>query len=291
MRRLFSAIALVSCLAFSAPALAIENGDFELSKLGYPDGATADAANARFRMFATQLATAISGFNFAPPTTTGHAGFNIALEYGVSMVDKDFWPTHNNDSGFLMMPTLHVRKGLGFSFELGGRVSYLIDSSMVAGTLDLKWALNEGIAYAPDFAVRGMVTKLFGATDLSLVAAGVDVGIGKKFGLGGDLTITPYAGWNILFTHASTRMIEGKPDRTQEDALAHPFDTLRAFDTVEMADNFSHRFYGGLRFRIIRQLEIALEFSYAMISISHGVEDVAEKTHLMNFGGKIGMDF
>lgn len=292
MRRLLSAFVLILSMAIALPASATENEDFDLYKLGYPDGATAAAANARFRLFANQLAAALAGFNFSPPTTTGHTGFNVGLEYGVAKIDPDYWPRHSGkDSDFIFLPSLHVRKGLGFSFELDARLSYLQDSSMMAGTIGLKWALNEGIAYAPDFAVKGSVTRLFAATDFNLVAAGVDVAIGKKFGMGGNGTVTPYAGWNMIFTYADSRMVDGNPGRTQEEALSKPFEGLRAFEEVEMGDNYSNRFYGGLRFQFARNLEIGLEFSYTMIRVSHDAEGVADSIDVMNFGGKLGADF
>ncbi len=289
MRRICLATALTFALLSAGTARATSAEDFKIHQLGNPSEAAADM---RFRLFVNQLGVALSGFNFSPAQTLGHSGFGVSLEYGVAKIDSAYWPRYSqSDSNFVFLPSLHVRKGLGFSFELDGRLTYLQNSRMAAGTLALKWALNEGFTYAPDFAVRGHVTKLFGATDFDLTTAGVDVGIGKEFGLGGVMTLTPYIGWNLLFVHATSRLIETEPTRDEATAMSEPLATLNYFSTVDMADNFSHRFYGGLRFIFATAVEIGLEFSYTRISVSHDIEELPSQMDVMTFGGKFGVDF
>ncbi len=288
MRRLFTAIAMMVCLLASSAAWATPDEDFRIYQLGSPADA---ASHMKFRLFANQLGVALSGFNFETPSSGGHTGFNVGLEYGAAKINHAYWPRFSGgDSDYVLMPALHVRKGLGFSFELGARVSYLQNSSMVAGTLELKWALNEGLRYAPDFAVRGYVTRLFGASDFDLTTAGIDVGIGKRFGIAGVMTLTPYLGWNLIFVHADSRMIETNPTRTEEEAMQAPFSTLSYYDKVELSENYSNRFYGGLRF-VFNVFEIALEFSYTKISIEHDIAGVPTWLEVWNFGGKLGVDF
>ncbi len=288
MRRICTATALIAALLTASSAWATAAEDFKIHQLGNPSDPAADM---KFRLFANQLGVALSGFNFAPAQTLGHAGFGVSLEYGVARIDADYWPRYSpSDSNFLFLPSLHLRKGLGLSFELGGRLTYLQNSTMAAGTLELKWALNEGFTYAPDIAVRGHVTKLFGASDFDLTTAGVDVGIGKQFGIAGVMTLTPYLGWNMIFVHASSRLMDFEPSRDEATAMSEPLATLNFFNTVEMGDNFSHRFYGGLRF-IVTVVEIGLEFSYTRVNISHEVEGVANWIEVWNFGGKLGVDF
>lgn len=281
-------IALMAALLTASPAWATAAEDFKIHQLGSPSDPAADM---KFRLFANQLGIALSGFNFSPAQTVGHSGFGISLEYGVAKINSDYWPRYSSsDSDYVFLPSLHLRKGLGLSFELGGRLTYLQNSSMAAGTLELKWALNEGFDYAPDFAVRGHVTKLIGATDFDLMTGGIDVGIGKQFGIAGMMTLTPYIGWNLLFVHASSRMLDFQPSRDEAAAMAEPLATLDFFSSVDMSDNISHRFYGGLRF-IVNVIEIGLEFSYTKFSVSHEFEDVAKFVEVLNFGAKLGVDF
>ncbi|MDR0965522.1 MAG: hypothetical protein LBM75_03290 [Myxococcales bacterium] len=290
MRRICIATALTMAVFLIArPVWATNAEDFKIYQLGDPS--SDPTADTKFRLFANQLGIAISGFNFSPAQTLGHSGFAISLEYGVSKINPDYWPRYGtSDSPYLLMPSLHLRKGLGLSFELGGRLTYLQESSMFAGTLELKWALNEGFTYAPDFAVRGHVTTLAGATDFDMTTGGVDIGIGKQFGIGGVVTLTPYIGWNLIFVHATARMIDFQPSRAPEEAMAQPFETLNFYQEVKAGDNVSHRFYGGLRF-VLMPVEIGLEFSYTKVSVDHEIEGLDKEIPVMNFGAKLGVDF
>jgi len=280
--------AFVACNLVAATALA-DSGDFQLYKLGNPS--TVAESNANFRIFANELAAAISSFNGAPPETLGHSGFNIAFEYQVAQVDNNanYWPTSSSDSKYLMMPSLHVRKGLGFSIELGSRVSYLQTTRMAAATVELKWALNEGFTYFPDLGVRGYGTHLFGSRDFSLTTAGLDVGLGHQFAIGGMLTLTPYAGWNMQYVAATSNVIDFRPDRALADAITNPTDDTSVFTTVQMHQNYNHRIYLGLRF-ISYVFELGIEGS-VILQRTDGATKQLVMPQIFVFGGKVGIDF
>ena len=99
--------------------------------------------------------------NLMPPETLGHAGFSLNAELSVvalpSPGNQDgqvTLPTEGAATNPLLIPSVHVRKGLPFSFELGARVGWIDRSSMFAATGELKWAVNEGFTWLPDIAVR-----------------------------------------------------------------------------------------------------------------------------------------
>jgi hypothetical protein len=245
MRRLLCGLVVVACNALALPVFA-EAQDFQLYKLGAPGS----GGNESFRTFANQLGVAVSSFNLSPPETLGHSAFNFAFEYMMAKVDTDaaVWPTAGNPpSDLLLMPTVHIRKGLPFSFEAGARISYLQFSRMTTASAELKWALNEGLKYFPDLGVRGHATRMLGARDFGLTTAGIDIGIGKQVAIGGMLTLTPYAGWNMVFVDASSRIVDFNPARSLESEQTDPLTDLDAFDHVKMSNNHSNRFYGGLR--------------------------------------------
>jgi len=106
---------------------------------------------------------------------------------------------------------IHVRKGLPFSFELGGTLTKLMESDMFALGGELKWAFNEGFYYLPDIAVRVAANRLLGSRDLDMLTGGLDVSISHPFGIGGLLSVTPYAGWNLLFVNASSHVLDATP--------------------------------------------------------------------------------
>lgn len=282
--RLFGAM-LVIALALPSGALA-DPQDFQLYKLGNP--LRDPNSNANFRTFANQLGVGLSSFNLAPPETLGHSGFNFAFEFAVVNVDArpEIWPrqTPGTPTDLLLLPTAHIRKGLPFSFEVGTKVSYLQFSRMAAATIEGKWALHEGKALhkaVPDLAVRGYGTHLIGARDFNLTTAGLDFGIGYQVAVGGMLTLTPYAGYNLIYVNATSNVIDFDPARELADAQFNPTENTGVFEPVRMFENHHNRFYGGLRF-ISYVFEIGAEFSYVAVPGTNGIT---------TFAGKLGLDF
>jgi hypothetical protein len=166
----------------------------------------------------------------------------------------------------VLIPSIHVRKGLPWSFELGVRAAWFEKSRMGMGTVELKWALNEGFTYLPDICVRAHVTKLLNSRDFDVTAGGLDLGIGKQFAIAGMVTLTPYVGWNLVFVGASTSNIDFQPDRTlaQADAPGAQFTNYYIFENVVAALNTNNRFYGGFRF-IAGVVMLGFEFSYTAL--------------------------
>lgn len=284
-RWLGSGLILVAGLSAASTGRA-DPQDFQLTKLG---NAKTDAAvaNENFRIFANQLGAAISSADFSPPETLGHSGFNFALGYSVAKVGDtraQSWPRAGTPpSDALLMPSVIMRKGLPFSFELGTRFTYLTYSRMAAATLEVKWALNEGFLYLPDLGVRGHGTRLLGTREFGLTTAGVDVGIGKQFAIGGMFTLTPYAGWDFLLVSCISGVVDFKDPATTTvaSAQADPSKDTATFDPVNMGQNKSHRFYAGLRF-ITSVLELGAEAS---------VVQTYQNKQTVVFSGKVGLDF
>jgi len=286
----------LTCLAFLATFLAsasahAEPQDFQLYKLGNP--ATEANANANFRLFASQLGAALCSYNLEPPETLGHSGFNIAFEYAIATINNapSVWPTvQGAPPSTLLMPTLHLRKGLPFSVEIGAKVSYLQETRMAAGTVEVKWALNEGFFYFPDLGIRGHGTHLVGSRDFSLTIAGLDIGLGHQFAIGGMLTLTPYAGFDMQWVYASSGVIDFNPGRSLSDSQTNPTDQTGVFDTVQIHQNYNLRGYFGVRL-ISYVFEFAAEASIvdtAKITMADGTQAHEE---IWVFGAKVGLDF
>ncbi len=289
MRRL-TLLCLAACLALPGAAHA-DSADFQIYRLGNP--ASNPNANAFFRVFANQLGTAVSGFNLAPPETLGHSGFNVAFEYALAKINPDprFWPTEGNSkSEYLLMPTLHLRKGLPFSFEIGTKLTYLQQSSMAVGTVEVKWALNEGFIYFPDLGVRGYGTHIVGTRDFSLTVAGLDIGIGHQFAIGGMVTLTPYIGWNLQYVGASSSLLDFKPERDIADAVTNPVADTGVFDNVQIHQNHNNRFYFGLRL-IGYVFELGAEVSLVNTIGVKLADETVVKNQIIVFGAKAGIDF
>jgi len=266
--------ALVSRLLATCAVLAFglahaEPYDIRLEKLGAPT--TTPSANTDFAIFSRTFAAALTSANLAPPTTLGHSG--LAVSPGLSVVmlqtgDANFkLPTAEPIRSPLLIPSVHLRKGLPASFEFGSRVAWVERSRMLAVTAELKWALSEGFAYLPELGVRASGTRLVNARDFDLTTAGLDVALGKRFALGGIVTLSPYAGWNLCWTTAWSNMVDFNRSRTLRDSFASPtaqLDGTDVFNPVLLTDNVHNRFYGGLRM-VAGVATVGVEYSHAQL--------------------------
>jgi hypothetical protein len=292
-------MALVTLL--SGAAAHADKNDLRLVKLGNPDSSGLNAsatANADFQSFARAMSASLTSANLMPPETLGHAAFNVNAELSVvSLPSSIRIPTEGDQPGTVLVPSLHVRKGLPFSVELGGRVGWVEKSRMVAATGEAKWAVNEGFTYLPDIGVRGHVTKLMGAQDLSLTAVGLDAGIGKQFPLGGMVTLTPYGGLDFTFVSAESSLLDFDPTRSPGEALGNnsldAFKDTGSFGRLHYSDNMIQRIYGGARF-VGGVLQLGAEISFTRLG-SAPVEDGLEETRglptVVTFNTSLGLDF
>jgi hypothetical protein len=240
----------------SGPAAYADRNDFELTKLGNPDPGEANfnpEAHGDFRAFTRTFAAAITSANLMPPETLGHAGFAVNAELSVISLPSDVrLPTQGAPTDPLLLPSVHVRKGLPFSLELGARMGWIDRSSMFATTGELKWAVNEGFTWLPDIGVRAHVTRLMGNKDFGLTAAGLDVGVGKQFPLGGMVTLTPYGGLDLVGVAANSDTLDFEQNRQPPTGPnPDPYAGLQntsIYQEVKLGQNINSRFYGGVRF-------------------------------------------
>ena len=254
-------------LLMGSTALADPN-DFDITALQSPGV----EPNAAFAGFAREFAGALTSTNLMPPGTLGHAGFNLSVELSLAFLngshnpgDGQFLlPTESDfaNRGPLLLPSLHVRKGLPFSFEVGARVTWIDRSQMGAAMGEIRWAVNEGFAYLPDVCVRVFGMKLFNTREINLGAVGVDLGAGKRFAIGGMITLNPYVGWNPVWVGANTSLMDVK--------------------ALKRGENAHNRFYGGVRF-IGGIIQVGAEASYSVFGSS--------LPSLLTFNTTLGLDF
>jgi hypothetical protein len=285
--------------------------DFRIAQLGNPqclrlaaDGSCAEGATnytpwaeANFRGFARRLAAGLTAVNLAPPETLGHSGFAISVETSlVNFQDPkaDRMPTNRPISGGVLIPSVHLRKGLPWSFEIGARAAWVEKSKMGAGTLELKWALNEGFTFLPDVGVRGHITKLVNSRDFDLTAGGVDLGLGKQFSIAGMATLTPYLGWDLIFVGASSTAVEHNPERglAGAEAANAAYVDYQPYAGVSAGNNVINRFYGGARL-IVGVAMLGVEVSSTVLGsfkdATVGTVNLDESVWATNF--MLGLDF
>jgi len=319
MRRLAFAAAVLAVVA-ARPARA-EPLDFDLARLGAPDptvwtsiiqltgsgtlgteATLARESRQRFAVLSTEMALALSSAILQTASTTGHSGFAVDLEVASVPAHGDAigtatpagfsnqaWPTRSTP-GQLYLPSVHVRKALPFSLEFGGRMIYLSKSSYYAAQGEVKWALNEGFDYIPDFAVRAAYTRLFGQKDWNLGTTDLDVMVSKRWALSGGVTsLTPYLVGRFTVVSASSGQIDFAPNHG-----AAPSDPIDLRSTQASFPRYSATLYRttlGVRFTAYA-VALGLEGTYfgGASPKSSGYDGVKIAS---SFGGaaKLGWEF
>lgn len=243
--RLAAALAVLLSLLGSSQALAADN-DLHLHALykgRWSSEPHKQAAQREFKALVTELGLSVAEQVTTPAESLGIAGFDIGLTISVADIpeQQERWhlavederPNYN-----LVLTRLRFRKGLPFSFEISGNLSFLHESSMLLGGVELKWALNEGFYYFPDLAVRGTVNRLFGSRDLDLTTVTIDVWTSKKFSIAGMFTLAPFVGYSRVYIHANTSVMDPTPANLN-DRLDFVFDEARLW---------ANRVFFGLEF-------------------------------------------
>ena len=285
--------------------------DVQLWRLGHPDaiactvcdGSPSDAAEpgtpgaqARFHRFASTL-----GLAFVPPfqepaATTGQAGFEVGLSSSQAFlrISADAWPTAGTQAsaappGLLVLPALAVRKGLGGSFELGVAVQWLTNSEIMAVSGELRWAVVEGLASAPDVALRLWGARMIGAENLDLVSAGADAMVSKSFGVAGMIRLQPYGSLGVAMVNASSSAVDFKP--AAEDP-SQPGRDDQVFHPISLQNNRYWRAGAGLRMvagRTVLGLEGAV--AWGTNSIEDGPSSTTNFVRLWSLAARLGVTF
>jgi len=280
----------------------------------------------KFARFAGELALAIAPQPAGPAHSLGDSGYELTFSFDTAFIhprqtltgtDADgrpfpdekgqpitaggVWPLQQYDdkltsapgSSTLLVPTLHFRKGLPFSLEMGVAFSYLSFSSMAAVTGNVKWAVVEGFQWWPDIAVRAFGTMLMGSGPLTLVVAGWDAGGSYRFPLAGGAEMTLFGGFQMLGMNASTHNIDFDP---RHENTRDPTSDDSVFDEMKMGNPFSPttaftRPYFGLRVRW-RSLVAGVDASTASGSNLIGETAKAKvQTALWKVAGNLGVVF
>lgn len=183
-----------------------------------------------------ELGAALAPSTSTPAMTLGLAGVYVGYEVAVTNLNRtaQYWGRGTEGSvsanvgtgtasirdrgdAAAVVSRLHVRKGLGFGFELGTQASHLHSSNIWAIGLDLRWSpfegFRRGVGYLPDLAFRGAVNTVVGQTQLNLTVVDADVTISKRFAVGG-VRLTPVLGAQMLFIFGDSGVIDLTPARS-----------------------------------------------------------------------------
>lgn len=193
MKKLLPLFCALGCLA--QPAFAANNIT-TLQNLGQTE----------FRALSEDLGSAMSYKPVTPATPLGTTGFDIGLEVTSTNMAKSsqYWSQITGGSAVssLVIPKLHVAKGLPFGIDIAAFISKIPSSNISLTGAELRYAILDGGMATPAVAIRGAFTKLNGVNQLSFGTKSLDLSISKGF-----LMFTPYAGVGQVWVDSSSNVL------------------------------------------------------------------------------------
>ncbi len=160
----------------------------------------------QFRLLAEDLGAALS---YKPLIPAEPLGLVLGLDVGVEatatqLENKAVLDIAISDDApsTLVVPKLHVHKGLPFGVDVGALYSQIPDSNIELWGAELRYAIVDGSTVLPAIAVRASVSVLEGVDQLDLETKGLDVSISKGFAL-----FTPYIGVGTVWVTATPQNI------------------------------------------------------------------------------------
>lgn len=198
--------------------------------------------NAAFHRVAAQY-----GFAFAPAAmhsarTTGVGGWHVALEAAYTSIDSsaEYWKrgsrgsasladgntTNSSPASVLQLYSLKLRKGFGYGFELAAQTGFMPLTRLWNAGVDIRISLLEGFrtgipGYVPDLAVGGGVRTITGTTQFQMTLASFDAQISKPIRVAEAVVLTPWVGYQHLWTIIDSNVVDLTPATNQED-LCNP---------------------------------------------------------------------
>jgi hypothetical protein len=147
-----------------------------------------NGGQAAFKAFSEDMGSALSYKPITPPTPLGITGFDIGLEVtSTKMRNLDI--ATNSSMTNLVVPKLHIYKGLPLNFDIGAFYSAVPTTNIRFYGGELRYAILEGGVALPAVGIRGALTKLTGVSQLALTTKSLDISVSKGFAI-----FTPYAG-------------------------------------------------------------------------------------------------
>jgi len=204
-RGYFAGFALAAC---AAPAAALA-ADF---------GSLRDLAQAEFRDLARDIGSAFSYKGVVPATPLGTVGFDVGLEVTETRMEHSrvFALAGAGEHSRLVLPKLHVHKGLPLNFDVSAFVAAVPDVDARLAGAALRWTIDALVSkkftsvtpYAGAGTVRIQASatgtplreervseaRVFGGVNVNLLAANVAVEAEK---MGDNVSISAKIGWRF----------------------------------------------------------------------------------------------
>lgn len=225
-------------LAASVPAQAAD----------FPD--IGELVQGEFRDLSRDLGAAFSYKGVTPATPLGTLGFDVGVEVTETRMEHSrlFALAGAGDTSRVVIPKLHVHKGLPLGFDVSAFVAGATDIDARLFGAGVRWTLADDGWVFPAVGIRASATRATGTGDLRLSTAAVDLMVSKKF-----TALTPYVGAGTVRTQASVANSVLREERISESRVfagvnLNLLAANLAFEAEKMGDNLSLSAKLGWRF-------------------------------------------
>ena len=158
-----------------------------------------------FRLFSEDMGAALSYKPLLPAEPLGITGFDVGVEVTATQLAHPaiFDKASNNSSiKTLMVPKVHLDKGLPFGIDVGAFVSKVPNSNISLTGAEIRYAFIPGGIAMPAVAVRATYSHLSGVSQLSFDTRGIDLTVSK-----GVAMLTPYAGIGEVWVDSTPQQV------------------------------------------------------------------------------------
>ncbi|HET9653524.1 MAG TPA: hypothetical protein VFP36_15100 [Usitatibacter sp.] len=231
----------IMAAAFSAAALGASAGDF--SGIGA-------LTQEEFRGLSRDLGAAFSYKGITPATPLGALGVDVGVEVTDTRLEHEslFSRAGAGSPSHLVVPKVHIHKGLPGGFDVGAFVGGTSQVSAALFGADVRYAvLDDGLA-TPAVGVRLSGTRATGLGELKVSTGALDVTVSKRF-----VALTPYAGGGVVRTWSSASGFGLQEERQNRGRFfggvnLNLLAVNLAFEAEKSGDNTSLSAKLGLRF-------------------------------------------
>lgn len=288
VNRLLTSLGVAATAVLCASSAYAAPNDISLQRFGsctfVGDACVGTTTNeAGFRALARDLGLVFAPKGLVSAETLGQAGFAFQIDHNFSIVNAndEHWilASPNSDpSSTLSTTQFHVRKGLPFSFELGGSFTPMWDSNMMAIGAELRWSLHEDYLWpVPDVGIRAFGSTVVGSPQLNLTVAGVDVLASLPIGVGSIVNITPFIGYQMAIVVSASRLIDATPDDpTPPFTSSNPAESNAPEFVFGVDNEVTHAGLGGIRFQV---------------AVFNLTTQVTASSHVQTYSISAGLDF
>ncbi len=197
-----AALMSAALMGMSTPAHAAWPDDVQLSQLQSFEGenfTNVTANRAAYEQVVRELGAVVANKASSPASTSGVAGFDVALTSTVGFIDANgdddsdpaAWERTHADADpahVAWVPGISVRKGLPMSLEVGANAGYVAFSQQSTFGAYGRWGIVEGYRQFPDLTMQAGYAGYLGNDELELGVMDMSWTLGYEFPFGRNPT-------------------------------------------------------------------------------------------------------